>query len=207
VPSLQAVFGWFSAEATFTSRQVVSLGGSPIEEVSAVPQFDDFQDYVKGRAASMQRTAWFLTGGDWHRAQDLVQATLIDMWTHWSAIERNNPPDAYVRRSMVHKYLTWSRRRWRNELPSDTLPDVAMVGADEFDPIAVRSVVQNALKSLPARQRAVVVLRYYNDLSLSEVADVLGCSPGTVKSQSSKALAKLRNHPELDVLMNERQPR
>jgi RNA polymerase sigma-70 factor (sigma-E family) len=160
-----------------------------------------FRDFVDTRSRSLLRTAWLLTG-DWHTAQDLVQAALAKTWPRWNSLTRRDEPEVYVRRVMVNTYATWWRRRWRSEISSGELPD----DADDHDVYAavdLRNAVQSALATLPRRQRAVIVLRFYDDLTEAQAARVLNCSVGTVKSQASRALAKLRVSPVLGALTTE----
>jgi RNA polymerase sigma-70 factor (sigma-E family) len=143
-----------------------------------------YQEFVVSRSDRLLRTAYLLTH-DWASAEDLLQESLAKAWSAWPRVEE---PEAYVRRVLVTTYTSWWRRRWRRELPSDDLPDTPTCdpGLDE------RDALWHAVGRLPARQRAVVVLRFYEDLAVTEVARLLGCSDGTVKSQTAKALAKLR---------------
>ncbi|MFC5829747.1 SigE family RNA polymerase sigma factor [Nonomuraea insulae] len=143
-----------------------------------------FQDFVVARSDRLLRTAYLLTR-DWGVAEDLLQESLAKAWFAWPGIDE---PEAYVRKVLVTTYISWWRRRWRGELPSENLPEV--VAHDHGG--AERQEVWQAVGRLPARQRAVVVLRFYEDLPVSEVARLLGCQEGTVKSQTAKALAKLR---------------
>ncbi|MDX6227201.1 MAG: hypothetical protein QOI76_591 [Frankiales bacterium] len=154
--------------------------------------------FLAARSTALLRTAYALTG-DWHRAEDLLQTALVSCYGRWSRIE---DPEAYLRRTMVRAYLGWRRRRWVGELPT------ARVGEGRPDPgehtaIELRGSVLAALATLPQRQRAVVVLRYYLDLSEAETAGTLGISVGTVKSQSSKGLAKLRDSAPIAALLEE----
>ncbi|MEV0347679.1 SigE family RNA polymerase sigma factor [Nonomuraea sp. NPDC050680] len=143
-----------------------------------------YQDFVVTRSDRLLRTAYLLTH-DWASAEDLLQESLAKAWFAWARVEE---PEAYVRKVLVTTYTSWWRRRWRRELPSDDLPDTPA-----GDPVSDdRDALWRAVGRLPARQRAVVVLRFYEDLPVTEVARLLGCEPGTVKSQSAKALAKLR---------------
>ncbi len=162
---------------------------------------EGFREFVALRSRSLLRTAWLLTG-DWHTAQDLVQTALAKTWPRWGRLTRQDQPELYVRRVMVNTYATWWRRKWRGEVPSETLADDAATG-DLYGDVDLRETVQAALASLPRRQRAAVVLRYFDDLTEAQAADVLGCSVGTVKSQTSRALAKLRVSPLLATLMPE----
>lgn len=149
-----------------------------------------FRDYVAARQRALLRTARMLTGNQ-HTAEDLVQATLERVWPRWSRIARDGDPDAYIRRVLVNTYSTWWRRKWRGEAPTAELPDVA--GPDAYAEADLADALRRLLPTLTPRQKAVVVLRFYEDLSEAATADALGCSVGTVKSQTSKALARLRS--------------
>ena len=124
-------------------------------------------------------------------AEDLLQTALARAWRSWGRIESS--PDAYVRQILVNTYATWWRRKWNGETPTERLPDGAAAATDADGALGVRA----ALARLPRRQRAVVILRFYEDQTEAETARILGCSIGTVKSQVSKALAKLRIDPAL----------
>ena len=112
------------------------------------------------------------------------------VWPRWRRIVRDGDPDAYVRRVLVNAHVKSGRRRWRGELPFAQVPD--RPGIDAFEDADTRQTVQALLPLLPPRQRAVLVLRFYLDLTEPAVADLLGCSVGTVKSQAAKGLRKLR---------------
>ena len=128
--------------------------------------------------------------GSQHAAEDLVQTTLTKLYLAWGRIADRQHVDAYARRALVNEHRsTWRRARRRPEVLAATPPDVVRE-ADEYD--GAREAVWQFVQSLPPRQRAVIVLRYYEDLSEAEIADLLGISSGTVKSQASKALALLR---------------
>ena len=152
-----------------------------------------FEEFVASRARDLWRTAWLLTG-DSHKAEDLVQTTLAKCWSRWSSIGRKGSPEAYVRRVMVNTYTDWWRRKWNGERPTEALPERAVPldwSVDErHDALA-------ALAGLPRGQRAVLVLRFYEDLTEAQTAEVLGISVGTVKSQTSRALSALRSSPIL----------
>jgi RNA polymerase sigma-70 factor (sigma-E family) len=159
-------------------------------------QAPSFDAYVASRANGLARTAWLLTG-DRQRAEDLVQTALGKTWPHWERITREGAGayDAYVRRVMLTTYIAWWRRRWNAEYPTDVLPEpVAPAAADTAD---LRRDLLAALAALPRGQRAVVVLRYFEDLTEAQTADALGCSVGTVKSQCARAFATLRHSPLL----------
>jgi RNA polymerase sigma-70 factor (sigma-E family) len=152
----------------------------------------EFRDFVATRSADLLRTAYFLSGGDIHDAQDLLQAALIATARRWSHIVKRDQPEAYVRRAMArHQINRWRSRTRRPETLVSAPPDHP---ADRDEQVAVdlRPGLMAALRALPPRQRAVVVLRYYEDRSEAEVAELLGISVGTVRSQSAKALTKLR---------------
>jgi len=150
---------------------------------------DGFRAFVVSRQASLLRTAWLLTG-DWQAAEDLVQVALAKVWPHWNRVLRDGDPESYVRRTVVTTFLTARRRRWHGERPGP-LPDSPAEG-DPQEAVDLRDGLRRVLPLLGPRQRAVVVLRFAEDLSETQVAAELGCSVGTVKSQTSKALATLR---------------
>jgi RNA polymerase sigma-70 factor (sigma-E family) len=148
----------------------------------------EFEEFVTVRGPRLLRVAWLLTG-DAHLAEDLLQTVLAKVWPRWERIAGDSP-EAYVRKAMVNTFASWWQRRWRGEVPYEVLPDVA--AADVFDAVDLEHSLAAAIRLLPPRQRAVVVLRYFEDLSVEETAEVLGCRSGTVKSQAAKALATLR---------------
>jgi RNA polymerase sigma-70 factor (sigma-E family) len=162
-----------------------------------------FEAFVAARGDRLLRVAYLLTR-DHALAEDLLQTALVRSWRAWRRIDGD--PEAYVRRVLVNTYATWWRRRWNGERPTETLPEPDVAGRDPAEGHAERADVWAALGRLPRRQRAVVVLRYYEGLTEAETAEVLGCSVGTVKSQASRALAKLRVDPSL-VVTSERGPR
>lgn len=153
----------------------------------------DFAAFVGARGQALQRTAYLLTG-DWALAEDLLQTALARVYPRWSRIERDDP-DAYVRKVLVNTWSSWWRRKWRGERPSDELPD--RPGPDAYVDADRRRAVAAALTTLPPKQRVVVVLRFHEDMTEAQVANVLGISVGTVKSQTAKALAKLRTSDAL----------
>lgn len=158
--------------------------------MSPIPSTLTFEDFVEAKGAALLRTAWFLTG-DHQKAEDLVQTALAKAWLHWDSIDRDGTGShvAYVRRVMVTTYAAWWRRRWNAEQPYAALPDSAQRRDDNAD---LRRDVLAALAKLPRGQRTVVVLRYFEDLTEAQTAEVLDCSVGTVKSQTARALAVLR---------------
>ena len=149
-----------------------------------------FRDFVVGRSPSLLRTAYLLTG-DWQHAEDLLQTALAKVYRAWGRLRDHENVDAYVRRVMVNTQTSRWRRAWKAEHVTGSLPD--RPGPDEVGARDDRDRLRRALLTLPARQRAVVVLRHYEDMSEAEVARVLGCSVGTVKSQCARGLAKLRD--------------
>ncbi len=157
---------------------------------------EQFAVFVGSRGAALQRTAYLLTG-DWGLAEDLVQTALARSWPAWRRI-RHQDPEGYVRKVLVNTYSSWWRRKWRGEVPTDVVPDRAV--ADLDGSIDARPALAAALLRLPRRQRAVIVLRFHEDLTETSVAELLGISLGTVKSQTSKALATLRADRALDGL-------
>jgi RNA polymerase sigma-70 factor (sigma-E family) len=162
---------------------------------------EGFAQFVEMRERALQRTAWLLTG-DWALAEDLVQTALVRSWPRWERIRRRDDPEIYVRRVLVNTWVTWSRRRWRGEQAFATVPDSRAPGDMEAE-VAVRMAVRGALASLTDRQRAVLVLRVFDDLSEAQVADVLHCAVGTVKSTMARAVAKLREDPRLAGLLEQ----
>ena len=160
---------------------------------------EGFREFVANRSRALLRTAWLLTG-DWSLAQDLVQTALAKTWPAWGRIRRTDDPEVYVRRVLVTTYATWWRRRWRGEAPHDVLPERPATG-DAYDEADRRAVVATALAGLSRGQRAVIVLRYFDDLTEAQTAAALGCSVGTVKSQHSRALAVLRSSQPLAELV------
>ena len=162
---------------------------------------DGFREFVATRSPALLRTGWLLTG-DWFLAQDLVQDALARTWSRWDGLRRRDAPEAYVRKVMLTTFLSWRRRRWRGEIATDNPPEAPACG-DAYADADLRHTMQTALATLPPRQRAVVVLRFFDDLTETQVADVLGCAVGTVKSQSAKALARLRADPTLAAILAE----
>lgn len=160
---------------------------------------EGFAQFVEARERALQRTAWLLTG-DRGLAEDLVQTALARTWPRWDRIRRHDDPEVYVRRVMVNTWSTWSQRKWRGEQATQSVPEGTASGDIAAD-VAVRMTVGSALASLTAKQRAVLVLRVFDDLSEAQVARVLDCAVGTVKSTMSQALAKLRGDARLTELM------
>jgi RNA polymerase sigma-70 factor (sigma-E family) len=150
-----------------------------------------FERLVATRSQALLRSAYLMTG-DAQLAEDLLQTALAKMISRWGRLREPEAAEAYVRRVMTSTYLKWWRRHWRGEVPTGTLPDEA--ATDPYAQIDSRDALRRALASLAPRQRAMVVLRFYEDLPEERVAQLMGCSVGTVKSTTSRALAKLREH-------------
>ena len=161
-----------------------------------MPEPPDFADFVQRRSGTLLRAAWLLTGGDWALAEDLVQSTLGEVWRRWSRVADMDAPDAYAHKVMVNTSLRWRGRRWSGEVASGQLPDT-VTSIDGYRQVDVRESLRRALRELTAKQRAVIMLRYFEDRTEAETASIMGCSVGTVKSQAAKALAKLRDVPGL----------
>ncbi len=162
-------------------------------EGSTVTRTDDFEAWATGRYCGLLHAAYLLTG-DRDTAQDLVQTALAKTQVAWRRVHTS--PDAYVRRAMVTTHTDWWRRQpWRERstaaITDRPAPD------DSHGRVDDRDVLLRALQALPPRMRTVVVLRHYLQLTEAECADVLGCSVGTVKSTTSRALERLRAHPAL----------
>ena len=153
-----------------------------------------FRAYASTRRPALRRTAYLLCG-DWHQADDLVQTALVKLYVAWRRVQRSEP-DGYARRILLRCFLDERRRPWRRETPGELPEDHEVVAGYDIERLDVRT----ALASLPPRQRATLVLRFWIDASVTETASILGCSEGTVKSQTARALAHLRDllgDPEL----------
>jgi RNA polymerase sigma-70 factor, ECF subfamily len=151
----------------------------------------EFTAFVAARGQALLRTAYLLTG-DHQAGEDLVQTALAKTYVAWPRVRAKEAVEAYVRRTMVTTHVSWWRRRWRGETPTESgdLPEPP--GHDPTRDHDERDRLWRHLASLSERQRAVVVLRFYEDLGEAEVAALLGCSRGAVKSHTSRALARLR---------------
>lgn len=150
----------------------------------------EFREFVRNRGTPLHQSAYLLCG-DWHLADDVVQDTLIKAYQHWNRVRDADNPEAYVRRILINEV----RGRWRRRERSVPVAEFAEepVVADSSDDLARRDGLRKALLTLPLRQRATVVLRYLEGMSEREAAAALGCSEGTVKSQSSRALTNLKS--------------
>jgi len=149
---------------------------------------DEYRSYVVARMDRLQRAAYLLCR-DWHTAEDLVAVTFGKLYRNWSRAQQASSLDAYVQTILVRSWLDETRRPWRRERVTDKLPEQPVPdGSDVVDRISLIDL----LSELPPRRRAVVVLRFYFDLSVAETAERLGCSPGTVMNLSSQTLDKMR---------------
>ncbi|MEV4458063.1 SigE family RNA polymerase sigma factor [Microbispora sp. NPDC049633] len=164
---------------------------------------DGFADYVAQRHSRLCRMAYLLAR-DWGTAEDLVQTALAKAWLAWRRIEGN--PDPYVYRIIVNTHASWWRRRWRGEIPAETLPETADP-RDEAAEVDDQAALWSAIGTLSPRQRAVIVLHYYEGRTLAQVADIVGCSLGAVKTQLSRALTRLRVDPDVRTMSMERAKR
>jgi RNA polymerase sigma-70 factor (sigma-E family) len=161
---------------------------------------EDFTAFVEQRQAQLLRLTRALTG-DEQLGEDLAQSTLYRLWARWSRVSASGDPWPYAQRIAVSLASTWRRRRWRGEIASGAIPESAHVAGDDHS--VTRATVAQWLSTLTRRQRAVIVLRFLADRSVVETADVLGCSPGTVKRQTAAALRHLRARVESDRLSEE----
>ena len=155
-----------------------------------------FEDFVRTRGPALLRYA-HLVCGDGHQAHDLVQDALVKVHRRWSVVEVA-APFAYTRRAITNEYLSWRRRLLSREVPAATPVEPVEglhIAAAPDDELADRELVWSVVRGLPRRQRVVVVLRYYEDLSDRDIAEVLGVAESTVRSQAARALATLREHP------------
>lgn len=151
---------------------------------------DGLRDFVTAVSPGLLRTAYLLTG-DLASAEDVVQAALVKAWRNWSKVSTAGQPERYVRRIMLNEFLGARRRRWSGEAPTAIVDDQA-VDEPGFGKVEHRAQLRAALDALPRGQRAVVVLRYFDDLTEQQTADVLGTGVGTVKSQCARALVRMR---------------
>lgn len=150
---------------------------------------DGFETYFRARRDAVRRTAYLLCG-DWHRADDHAQSAFVALHRHWRRIRDRDALDGWMRRTLVRSVIDESRRPWRRERSTEVV-EAGSVGSGS-DGVATRHVLVDSLRSVPPRQRAVLVLRYLEGLDVAATAAALGCSEGTVKSQTSHGLAALR---------------
>jgi RNA polymerase sigma-70 factor (sigma-E family) len=149
----------------------------------------EFREFVALRSAALLRSAYLLVG-DWASAEDLLQTALTKTYLAWRRLGEIDAVEPYVRRVLINTATSWWRRRWHGERPTEVLPD--RPARDWLDETLERDVLWRFVMQLPARQRAVLVLRFYEDLSEAETARLLSVSPGTIKSQTARALGTLR---------------
>jgi RNA polymerase sigma-70 factor (sigma-E family) len=150
---------------------------------------EEFREFVAARSSALLRTAYLLAG-DWATAEDLLQTALTKTYLAWKRLGGIEAVEPYTRRVLVNTATSWWRRRWHGERPTEMLPERA--GPDQHAQALERDVLWRHVRALPPRQRAVLVLRFYEDLTEARTADLLDISPGTVKSQTARALATLR---------------
>ena len=150
---------------------------------------DEFREFVAARSAALLRSAYLLAG-DWATAEDLLQTALTKTYLAWRRLGEIEAVEPYARRVLVNTATSWWRRRWHGERPTEFLPERAVADATEEQ--LDRDLLWKHVKALPTRQRAVLVLRFYEDMSEAQTAELLDISPGTVKSQTSRALGTLR---------------
>jgi RNA polymerase sigma-70 factor (sigma-E family) len=159
-----------------------------------------FEEYVALAWPRLLRSAWLLTG-DWHRAEDLLQTVLARVYRRWSRLA-DDAPDAYLRCMLATTYLTWWRRRWRDEVPTSPLPDEAAPD-DDYGSVELRTALARSLAALSRQQRTVLMLRFHADLTEAATAEALGIGVGTVKSYTARALANLRADPAVRAILHE----
>lgn len=164
----------------------------------------EYRQFAEARAAHLFRIA-YLVCGDWHEAEDLVQDTLAKLFVAWHRVERDDTVDAYARRTLLNTFFSQRRLKRSKETPAAYLPDV---GATDTD-VDLRVTLVDALRKLPPRGRAVIVLRYLEDHSVDSVAALMGVSPAAVKSLGTRALAQLREQlgaPASEFTIPDRRP-
>ena len=175
-------------------RAPETVAGAVPRQLDAARIDADFREFVLSRGRGLLRSAYLLTG-NLADAEDLVQSALAKTFQAWHRIEDRDALDGYVRRAIVNTHISWWRRRRVDEYPTDEIPD--RPAADTAGNSELHDTLQRAIDRLPQRMRAAVVLRYFEDMTEAEVADVLGVSQGTVKSTVSRAVAKLRTDSDL----------
>lgn len=172
---------------------------APTTDLRVVAGTDlDFASYVAARRPVLLRWAWSVTG-DPHTAEDVLQASLVRVLARWDDLRDKCAADAYLRRTIVRQHVSWHRQPWRHgEVSTADVPDRA--GTPGPVESSGGGELWTLVCELPAQQRAAVVLRYYEQLSIAETAAVLGCSTGTVKSNTHRALAALRRRADCAML-------
>ncbi|MET9479811.1 SigE family RNA polymerase sigma factor [Streptomyces sp. NPDC006638] len=168
----------------------MGVRGRRSREAARTARADDFKHFAVGRTNHLFRSACLLTSGDTHLAEDLVQETLGRMYALWGRVARIDNPAGYAQTVLVRTFLTHRRRRSATEQPVGEIPETAPhTGTDP----ALRVALLSALGQLPPKDRAVVVLRYWEDRSVEETALAMNCSSAAVRTRSVRALAKLRD--------------
>ncbi len=167
---------------------------------------EDFRAFMAARAHGLRRTAYALCG-DWHHAEDLTQIAFTKVYAAWPRVQAADNVEAYLRRTLTNAYIDETRRGWRREQPCESLPDRQAEDVPRDD----RDGLLRALAEVPPGQRACLVLRFFDDRSVDEVAAILQCRPGTVKSQTARGLTTLRaavarSAPELLPRLDEPTP-
>ena len=147
-----------------------------------------FADFVRAHSATLFRTAYLMTG-DYQRAEDVVQESLVRIYQRWTRVDQMAAPVAYARKVVVNRAASWWRKKSSRETPSPLYAEPVWGG--HLDEVAEHQRVGQAVLALPGRQRAVMVLRYYEDMSEAQIAETLGMAPGTVKSHSHAAIRRL----------------
>jgi RNA polymerase sigma-70 factor (sigma-E family) len=162
-----------------------------------------FEEFLAGSGQSLLRLA-FVLSGDRQFAEDLTQTALADAYRHWRRVQAVHNPEAYVRRMLVNAHLSWRRRRWTTERPTDLREATGPVLADPGEAIAERDQMRVLLARLAPRARTVLVLRYYADLDDAAIAQTMGVSESSVRATASRALASLRRPAAVDALRETR---
>lgn len=150
----------------------------------------EFADYFRARRETVRRTAYMMCG-DWHKADDHAQAAFVALHRNWRKIRDPRALDGWMRRTLTRSVIDESRRPWRREKPTAEHIDVVAI-PPAADAMATRQVLVEGLRTVPPRQRAVLVLRFFEGLDVAETARAMGCSEGTVKSQTARGLEALR---------------
>jgi RNA polymerase sigma-70 factor (sigma-E family) len=171
-----------------TSRSSIEFSCQNEERKQVLPAAPEFTEFATAATPRLRRTA-FLLCGDWHTAEDLAQTTLTKVYVSWRRIKRHEAAHAYASRTLLNTYLSDQRARRR---PGEVLTDLPPERLAEPQGPELRVMILAALATLPPKVRMMVVLRYWADMSVDQVAEHLGCTPGNVKSQSARALGKLR---------------
>jgi RNA polymerase sigma-70 factor (sigma-E family) len=163
-----------------------------------------FEEFVSARLAALVRYATVVTW-DPHLAEDITQNVLVNAGLRWARIGRAHVPEAYVKRMIVNEFVSWRRRRASRvvPLPRESLAPYLATAPDTFGPHDDRDAMVRLIGTLPARQRAVIALRYYEDQSVEQISEVLGCRPATVRSHLARALATLRDAVPASLVFEE----